>query len=274
MKKSIYIFIIMLFGAVIVSAQPSVVEITYKTTDATQLKMKIYYPADYKKGAKYPAIIFFFGGGWAEGTMDQFKNQALFFASKGMIAITPDYRVKSRQGTTPFESVKDGRSAIRYLRGHSAALGIDPDKIAAAGGSAGGHIAAAADLTQIDEATDDLHINARPDLLALFNPVLNNGPGNYGYDLFKDRFREISPFHNIKKGAAPAIIFLGTRDKLVPVAIAKQYQQKMQEVGSRCDLLLYEGQGHGFFNYNRGSKYYNETLEQLTRFLKEFGYIK
>src|SRR5690606_30010989 len=129
-------------------------------------------------------------------------------------------------------------------------LGIDTAYIAAGGGSAGGHIAAAADLTGIDEATDNLSVDPRPDALVLFNPVFNNGPGNYGYERLTERYLEISPFHNIRKGAAPTIVFLGTQDKLIPVETAKEYQRKMQEVGSRCDLFLYEGQGHGFFNYS------------------------
>src|SRR5690606_27476320 len=122
--------------------------------------------------------------------------------------------------TTPFESVKDGRSAIRYLRKHADQLGVDVNRLAASGGSAGGHVAAAADLTKIDEASDDLSIDPRPNALVLFNPVFNNGPGNYGYERFKGRYKDISPFHNIKEGAAPTIVFLGTEDSLIPVETA------------------------------------------------------
>src|SRR5690606_28802428 len=127
------------------------------------------------------------------------------------------YRVKDRQQTTPFECVKDGRSAVRYLREHAEELGIDTGRIVAGGGSAGGHVAAAADLTAIDESSDNLTVNARPNALVLFNPVFNNGPGNYGYDRLHDQYQAISPYHNIRKGAAPTIVFLGTKDNLIPV---------------------------------------------------------
>jgi len=105
--------------------------------------------------------------------------------------------------------------------------------------------------------------------------VFNNGPGNYGYDRLQDNYEQISPYHNIRKGAAPAIVFLGTQDKLIPVATARQYQQKMREVGSRCELVLYEGQGHGFFNYksNKSNPYYEATLKEADRFLRSLGYI-
>ena len=106
--------------------------------------------------------------------------------------------------------------------------------------------------------------------LVLFNPVFNNGPGNYGYDRFKDRYTEISPYHNIQKGAAPAIIFLGTEDKLIPVQTAVDYKNKMIEAGSKCELHLYKGQGHGFFNYKEaGNPFYQETVAEAYIFLKK-----
>jgi len=258
------------------TAQTKTSEFIYKKIDTTALKMKIYYPDQYKEGKKYPAIVLFYGGGWNSGSISQFINQAIHLSSKGMIVVTPEYRIKNKHKTTPFESVKDGRSAIRYVRENATKLGIDPNKIAAGGGSAGGHVAAATDLTQIDEATDHLSVSARPNALVLFNPVFNNGPGNYGYERFKDRYTEISPYHNIKKGAAPAAVFLGTNDKLIPVETAKQYEAKMKEAGSRCDLFLYEGQGHGFFNFreNRDKKYYEEVLNEATKFLQSLAYIK
>lgn len=266
---------ILLWSTITAWGQGRYDEMIYKRIDTTSLKMQIYYPDNFVKGKKYPAIILFFGGSWNTGSLDQFRPHAQYFASKGMIGIVADYRVKTRQQTTPFESVKDGRSAIRYLRANAKKLGIHPSKIVAGGGSAGGHVAAAADLTNLDEATDNLKINARPNALVLFNPVFNNGPGYFGYERFQDRYVEISPYHNIKKGAAPTIVFFGTADNLIPVKVAEEYKQKMESVGSRCDLFLYEGQQHGFFNYKPvlGNTYYDETLKEASLFLKELGFM-
>lgn len=249
-------------------------EVVYKQIDTVSLKMQVFYPDNFDPSKKYPAIIFFFGGGWNNGSTGQFAPHAAYFASKGMVAFTADYRVKSRQQTTPWESVKDARSSIRFLRKNAAAFSIDTNRIVAAGGSAGGHIAAAADLTAIDEPTDNFNYGARPDALVLFNPVINNGPGGFGYERFGEKYAGISPYHNIKKGAAPAIIFLGTKDQLIPVQQVKDYQERMKEAGSRCEVYLYEGQQHGFFNYKKeGSSYYDATLKEATVFLRSLGYI-
>ena len=84
---------------------------------------------------------------------------ASLFADAGMIAITADYRVKSRHGVQVVECVKDAKAAIAWVRENAARLGVDPNKIAASGGSAGGHLAAATGTVSgfgSDERTDDV----------------------------------------------------------------------------------------------------------------------
>jgi acetyl esterase/lipase len=250
------------------------VSIIYKIIDTSALKLDIYYPLDFNKKKIYPAIIFFYGGGWINGSLSQFLNHAKYFSSRGLITILADYRVSSKHKTTPFEAVKDGKSAIRFLRMNSKKFYLNRNKIIAAGGSAGAHIAAAADLTILEEEGENVSISSRPDALVLFNPVFDNGPGGYGYDRIGSRYTEISPLHNIKKGAAPTIVFFGTKDDLVPVKTAKLYKSKMEEVGSRCDLFLYPDQKHGFFNYKGDLKYFKETVQQADIFLESLGYLK
>ena len=105
------------------------------------------------------------------------------------------------------------------------ATGIEPNRIAVGGGSAGGHIAAATgDIEELNEKGEDTTVSAKPNAMLLFNPVYDNGPGGYGYKKFGDRYAEISPMHNIKPGTPPTIVFLGTADKLIPVKTAKQSQ--------------------------------------------------
>jgi arylsulfatase A-like enzyme len=87
--------------------------IIYKTIDTVNLALDIIYPPDMKAGQRYPAIIFFSGGGWNGGSVQQFEPHAIHFAKRGMITVRADYRVKSRHGTTPFEAVEDAKSAIR-----------------------------------------------------------------------------------------------------------------------------------------------------------------
>ncbi len=248
--------------------------IVYKTVDTVRLTMDIYYPAVLDSGKSYPAMVFFFGGGWVSGSMQQFRHHARYFAGRGIICFLADYRVRSRQHTTPFESLQDAKSAVRYIRKNAVAFHVDPDKIIASGGSAGGHLAAATALVKgFDTPGEDLSISASPDALVLFNPVIDNGPGGYGYDRIGERYKDFSPLHNIHEGAPPAIFFLGTQDKLIPVATAKYFKTVMEQVGSRCDLFLYEGQKHGFFNYGNRDYYYRTVLE-ADIFLTSLGYLE
>ncbi len=276
-KNRIQYFAFLLLASMALSgysqAAGDVISKTYKQIDTVSLDMEIHYPAAFKKGELHPAIIFYFGGGWNGGSIGQFRPHAEYFSSRGLIVALADYRVASRHNTTPFESVKDAKSALRYLHQNHRELGIDRDKIIAGGGSAGGHLAAAAgNVPGLDEAGEDLSISSKPAALVLFNPVYNNGPGQYGYKRVGERYKEFSPRHNIRKGAPPTIVFFGTNDPLVTPATAKEYEAAMKAVGSRCETFLYEGQPHGFFNF-RNQRYYRETVYQADLFLTSLGYL-
>lgn len=269
----IFCILILLISSKNSLSQSDPITRTFKQIDTFALDMDIHYPETYVEGQKLPTIIFFFGGGWNGGSIEQFRPHAKYFASRGLISIVADYRVKNRQGTTPFDAVSDAKSAIRYLRIHHEDLGIDPNKIIASGGSAGGHLAAATgNVPGLDEPTEDLNISSKPQALVLFNPVYDNGPGQYGYDRIGERYLEISPKHNIRKGAPPSIVFFGTKDKLVSPATAKSYESAMKAVGSRCETFLYEGQAHGFFNL-RNPQYYYKTVYETDLFLTSLGYL-
>ena len=260
-------------GALQAAPQPDAV-IPYKTTEQGELNLYVFYPDHQKPEQPTPAIVFFFGGGWVSGSPSQFYPQCAYLASRGMVAIAADYRTKQKHGTSPQECVKDGKSALRWIRAHAAELGIAPDKLAAGGGSAGGHVAAAtALLDSYNDDNDDLSVSCVPDALVLFNPVFDNGPGGYGYDRVQTYWETFSPMNNIDADAPPTIVFLGTEDHLIPVATAEKYQQHMQEAGVRCDLHLYEGQGHGFFNYAKGDPY-TLTMIEADKFLASLGYLE
>jgi len=251
-------------------------EVIYKTvSDSINLKMHLHYPSSFKKKKKYPTIVFFFGGGWNGGTITQFEDQAKYFASRGMIGVLVNYRVKNKHKTTPFESVKDAKSAMRYLKINADKFNIDVDKMVASGGSAGGHLAAATTLlSEINEQTDDLSISPKANALILYNPVIDNSKAGYGYERIGERYLEFSPMHNINEGAPPTIFFLGSKDKLIPVSTAYNYKDKMEAVGSRCDVFIYENQPHGFFNkWKADGEYYIKTTREADLFLQSLGFI-
>jgi acetyl esterase len=253
-------------------------EEVYKRASGDDLYVYIFSPEshDASKDSR-PAAVFFFGGGWSSGTPKQFEQHARYLAGRGMVAAVADYRVKSRQNATPKDCVADGKSAVRYLRKHAARLGIDPQKIAAGGGSAGGHVAAATGtLKKLDDADDDRSISSRPDALLLFNPVYDNGPdGGWAHSRVEEYWKDISPAHNIDAQTPPAIVFLGEKDSLIPVSTAKRFQKKMQDAGVKSELHTYRGQPHGFFNQKKGGdKIFLDTLRKTDAFLVGLGYLQ
>jgi acetyl esterase len=246
--------------------------LVYKTVGDVQLKMDIFLPAGDEKVAQRPALVMFFGGGWVGGSTSQFYKQAKYLASRGMVVFCADYRVRSRHQTTPAECVKDGKSAMRWVRANAEKWKVDPARIAAGGGSAGGHVAAAtATVDGFEEEGEDLSVSCRPNALILFNPVYDNGPDGYGNDRVKDYWRQISPLHNLSKETPPTLVFFGTKDKLIPVATAESYRDKMNSLGGDCELHLYEGAEHGFFNSGGA---FADTLKKADLFLVRLGYLE
>ena len=250
----------------------------YKKASGDDLYLYIFSPDDHDPAKeKRPAVVFFFGGGWNGGTPTQFEQHSRYLASRGMIGVVADYRVKSRQQTGPKECVQDGKSAVRYLRTHAERLGIDPDRLAAGGGSAGGHVATATGMIEgLEEPGEATEVSSKPNALALFNPVYNNGPEDgWGHDRVKDYWQQISPAHNISKDDPPAIVFLGTKDPLIPVPIAEKFQADMKAVGLKSDLHLYQDQPHGFFNESKGgTEIFTDTLRKMDRFFVELGWLE
>lgn len=89
---------------------------TYKEVDNFELEMHIFLPDTSIHKGNRPAIVYFHGGSWSHGKPDWFFETAEFYAKKGWVATAVEYRIKGRQGTYPFEAVKDAKSAIRWLR--------------------------------------------------------------------------------------------------------------------------------------------------------------
>jgi acetyl esterase/lipase len=240
----------------------------YKKMDGLELEMVMYKPETQLKNL--PAIVFFFGGGWVSGNPSQFEYQAEYLASRGIVAFCADYRTQSKHGTTPFESVKDARSAIRYLKLHGSELNIDTARIVAAGGSAGGHLAACtAVIKNVNESTDDLSVSAKPFALVLFNPVVDTGKKGYGQEKLAGREFELSPVHHITAGVPPTLILHGKADTTVPYENVLRFNYLMKQQGNESDLEGYKKQGHGFFNYKKSPKYFKKTLLRTESFLVE-----
>lgn len=246
---------------------------TYKKAKQADLEILVHCPPGWKATDKRPAIVFFFGGGWTNGNVKQFESQASHLASRGMVAARADYRVKSRQGVTPKECVEDAKSAVRWMRQNAAKLGIDPDRIVAAGGSAGGHIAACTSLAPgLDADGEDQNVSSKPNALVLFNPVLrfDNVPQlmeRIGND--EALGKAISPTLYLSKDTPPTLLLYGTADLLL--AQGQEFAEKARELGQKTELFTAEGQRHGFFNR---APWTEKTTQRMDEFLVSIGYLQ
>ena len=244
----------------------------YKETKQADLELVVHYPLGWKDSDKRPAIVFFFGGGWENGKITQFEPQASYLARRGMVSARADYRVKSRQGVTPKECVEDAKSAVRWLRANAAKLGVDSDRIVAAGGSAGGHIAACTAFTPgLDSEGEDAKISSQPNVLVLFNPVLRfvGIPELMGRVSNNETLgKAISPTLHLTKDSPPTLIFFGTADRLA--AMGDEFMNKSKELGHPAELFMAEGQPHGFFNR---PPWQEKTTQRMDEFLVSIGYI-
>lgn len=259
------------------AADPVGEEHVYKTVGDRDLRLYVNKPVDWRPGDARPAIVFFHGGGWVGGSPGQFTEHSKYLVTRGMVCVQVEYRLLERGGNEPpLTCVQDAKSAMRWVRSHAGELGIDPQRIASAGGSAGGHLAAFVGMVDgLDDPHDDLSVSAKSNAMVLFNPVFDNGPGGYGHQRVRDRYQEFSPFHNVSEDDPPAIVFLGTADNLVPVKTVEQFAESMQTAGVRCEKMFFEGQPHGFFNFGRsGNRYYLETMSAADGFLHSLGWLE
>jgi len=280
LKKIILSLFLVLFSAMYLTGQSIIPDqkLVYKEINEDALSLHIFKPKKTKKPTA--AIVFFFGGGWVSGTPEQFYQQSEYFASRGMLAISAEYRIKNTHGTSPFDAVEDAKSAIRWVREHAKELNVDPDRIIASGGSAGGHIAITTALINgFDNDTENLSISSIPNAVIAYNPVLDTTEKGYGHEKVEGRETEISPCHQIKSDMPPMLIFHGKKDKTVPFENAERFTRLMKQEGNNCELVAIDNVDHGFFNGDffregTGNKYYNLTTYRTDVFLEKLGYLK
>ena len=252
---------------------------TFKAIDGHELNLWVLEPDDLTESNPRPAVVFFFGGGFTGGSPGQFQRQARILASRGVVGILADYRVSTRHGTLPEHSVEDAKSAIRWVRENSSQLNIDPNRIGAAGGSSGGHLAAStATLSGFERSTEDLRISSKPNALALFNPLVIVEPIEGLAELSdeqrsrfgRDDLVSISPYHNLNEQHPPTLIVHGTADDAVLISSAFAYCDEVVKLQGECEVVSYEEAEHGFFNI---SPYFESTAQEMEEFFESLGWL-
>jgi acetyl esterase len=262
-------------------------EFAFKSTPQGDLKIHVFFPDGWKSSDQRPVILLFFGGGFISGSPDQLFSKARYFAARGIVAAAPEYRIQSKHQTLPDKSIEDAASAVRWVRKSAQRLGIDPNRLIAAGASAGGTAAAVIAVTdEFDGAVTDKSISARPNALVLLNPAtgtvrIPEGMQKPREEIVQSWARMYAHFENPQKGNPPTIVFFGTQDSLL--GPGRAYVRKSLAAGNRVELYTAEGQGHGFFNDTHSTGpdgklgrpgWHEAVLRKTDEFLGSLGYLK
>lgn len=241
--------------------------IVYKKAGGRELYLHVFQPDDWKPSDRRSCFLVIHGGGWTGGEPRRMYPFADHFARLGMVGISVHYRLLNAEvGTTVFDCVKDGRSAVRFVKNHAATLGIDPDRIVVSGGSAGGHVAAGTALFNgVDENGESTDISSVPNALVLLFPVIDTSSAGYGQAKIGDRWQELSPVHQVRGNTPPTLIFHGTGDTVTPFAGASAFREAMHQADNRCELVVQEGGKHGYLMFDR--QLFLDTLRKTEKFL-------
>ncbi len=248
---------------------------TYKTVDGFNLDIHLFLPDSLDKSRKNPVMVFFSGGSWTKGNPEWAFYSCADYAKKGWVGVSVEYRLADRQGTTPFEAVKDARTAIRWLRENASQYNIDTSRIVASGNSAGGHLVLSTALANDwNESTDNLNYSASPNLLIVHAAVYNLGADGNTDWVTKDRkdknmVKKISPLHLVRKKLPPMLIIHGTNDQAVPYATAAVFANELKKLGNDFEFHTLQGAPHHIW-FDRRFSGKVSTLRK--EFLKKYGY--
>ncbi|MGJ8725531.1 MAG: alpha/beta hydrolase [Roseibacillus sp.] len=267
--------IFLLSALVLQGAYPPVIKDarveTYREVD--EVELKVWIVGEKVAEEAKPAVVLFFGGGWRFGSPDSLLRHARYLAGKGMVCLLADYRVANRHGAKIADCVTDAKAAVAWTRANAKRLGVDPDRIAAGGASAGGHIAACAALVP------GFGNEEKPNALLLFNPPLMLAP--FEGDDFGVKYwltarsvgaepRAVSPIHHLCADAPPTWIGHGTKDILVPIRTAQAFRDEMKKKGVAFEFLEAEQAPHAF-HYR--DPWFSKSMLSIEIFLKGLGWL-
>lgn len=220
-------------------------------------KLDLYLPAD--TGGLRAAVVYFHGGGWVRGDKATEREREIGYAlaGAGYVFVSANYRLGEKVWPTNLE---DCRSAIRFLRSHAAEYQVDPNRIAAMGASAGGHLAlliayTADDSTRVKAVIDLYGIT---DLLTRRNvnpngsplPTLDNAHSVEMLGVNRQQglalWKKASPVYQITAAAPPTLIIQGLADPIVDHGQSSELDALLTKMQIPHQLLFLPGVGHQF----------------------------
>jgi acetyl esterase len=235
----------------------------YRRAGGRDLRAHVFGARSDTSARARPALLYFFGGAFRAGDVNEFAAQARVFAERGYIATCADYRVLCRDNVTPAAGVDDARAAADWLSANAHKLGVDRQHIVLAGASAGGLLALAAALRG----------RCRPAALVLFNPVIDVRSGQFNYGMGERQAAAISPAVLPLSDLPPTLILHGEADSVVPLASARKFQARAAAAGRVCELVTYKELGHSFFQrrdavQSLSASPFDDTLRRTFTFLE------
>ena len=232
-------------------------DIEYGNVNGRPLLLDLYRPKE--QSEPLPGVLFIHGGGWSGGKRSDYKYYCVRFPQMGYVVATVSYRLVG-EATFP-ACVEDVKCAVRWMRAHAEEYGIDPDRIAAIGGSAGGHLSMmlgyAADVPELEGAGG--HAEYSSAVQAVVNlygptdltpeefhehPTLVSFFGGKTFSEAEDQYRLASPLTHLKAGAPPTLVIHGTDDDVVPVAQADLLVERLKELEVPHAYLRMQGYPH------------------------------
>lgn len=246
-------------------------EYEYKETEnGIRLNAYIYTPPFDAKELR-PALVFFANSLWDNMNVTQFGPQCLHFAERGMVTVLAEYRTRTAHGATPVDAMSDARSAIRWIRYNAEALGVDPARVVAAGGSAGAQmVLAAALIPGVADDRNDPHLSCVPDAMVLFSPVVDvavKGASLVSRFPSPEQANLCNPVRYIGKHMPPTIIFHGTEDRVIPYEPVVKFVKAAKKKNNTVELCLFTGLTHSFYNFNVNPDGFDTVLGEIDRFL-------
>jgi acetyl esterase/lipase len=209
-----------------------------------------------------PAVVFIHGGAWRSG--GHYNGFGAWLAEKGFVVLSVGYRLTG-EAVWPAQ-IEDCKLAVRWLRAHAAAYGVDPDRIGVFGTSAGGHLAACvgvmADSPELEGAGGSTGVSSRVQAAAVFcgpsdftGGWLNGGPfpdwvvALFGAEREKKPglWRQASPALAVKPGAPPFFVAHGRDDTHVPFSQGEALARALQQAGAPVEWVPIAHAGHDFF---------------------------